>query len=61
MPTYVKRAGSDVWHWCKNCTNYPSPSEIDETKVLSGKTRPSTGELDNQCKAKEDNDDCRLT
>jgi hypothetical protein len=23
MPTYVRRADSDTWHWCTNCSSYP--------------------------------------
>lgn len=47
MTTYRKRKGTDTWHWCKNCSNWPT-SNYEET---SG--RPTTGELDNECLAKE--------
>lgn len=56
MPTYVRGPGADAWHWCTNCTNYPST--IAESITLPGKERPKSGELDNQCLAKERNNDC---
>ncbi|MDZ7713691.1 MAG: hypothetical protein U5L06_11520 [Rhodovibrio sp.] len=24
MPEYRKKNGSDTWHWCRNCTNWPT-------------------------------------
>ncbi len=51
MVTYVKTKDSDTWHWCKNCTQYPT--NISATTS----TRPSH-DLCNQCKAKEDKKDC---
>lgn len=57
MPEYRKRkTGSDTWHWCKNCPNWPT-SDYD-SEWHSGKERPKTGELDNTCKSKEDNGTC---
>ena len=56
MPTYVKAAGSDTWHWCTNCTEYPS--DPAERKTLPAGERPSTGELDNQCLSKERAGNC---
>jgi hypothetical protein len=56
MPTYVKAPGSDTWHWCKNCTEYPT--SIADRVTLPAGQRPSHGELDNQCLAKERNGSC---
>ena len=50
---YRRRSGSDTWHWCSNCSNYPSSGY--ET---SG-SKPSSGELCNQCQSKEAEGDCR--
>ena len=50
MPEYRKKKGSDTWHWCKNCSNWPISNYDSEHKT--GKTRPSPGELDNECKAR---------
>lgn len=58
MPTYVRRADNDAWHWCTNCTNYPEPHEIAERVTLPAGQRPDDGELDNQCKSKERDGDC---
>ena len=55
MPTYRRKKGSDAWHWCKNCSNWPT-SDYEE-RTTPG--RPSTGELDNECKAKESRGECK--
>lgn len=47
MTTWVKGYGSDTWHWCKNCSNYPSSISQSQT------SKPSSGELCNQCISKE--------
>ena len=56
MPTYRRRKGHDTWHWCTNCTNWPI-SDYDE-EYHSETERPSTGELCNECRAKEKAGDC---
>lgn len=56
MPTYVRAPSSDTWHWCSNCTNYPST--IAEKVTLPQGQRPSSGELDNQCLSKEREGNC---
>ena len=55
MPTYRRRKGNDTWHWCTNCTNWPTSNYEEVT--TSG--RPTTGELDNECLAKERQNNCR--
>lgn len=55
MTEYRKRKGKDTWHWCHNCSNWPT-SDYDSK---NSSERPSTGELCNECKAKEANKDCR--
>jgi hypothetical protein len=52
----VRASGSDVWHWCRNCSNYPS-RPVDQRVLLRGK-RPRGGELCNQCKANEAAETC---
>lgn len=54
MPTYKKRQGSDTWHWCKNCHNYPKGAG-----VTSRETKPTGGDLCNECKAKTRDKNCR--
>ena len=44
---YRKRKGKDTWHWCQNCSNWPT-SDYDETP-----SKPSSGELCNECLAKD--------
>lgn len=47
--TYVQAAGSDTWHWCRNCSTFPS----QVARAHAGPGRPTSGELCNQCLAKE--------
>jgi hypothetical protein len=55
---YRRIKGSDTWHWCTNCSQWPDrPGSYDEVDKPAG-ARPS-GDLDNQCKAKEQARDCR--
>jgi len=54
MTKYRKKKGSDTWHWCTNCTNWPT-TDYDE---IESSTRPTTGELDDQCLAKERAGNC---
>jgi len=56
MTTYRRRKDRDTWHWCKNCSNYPTEDYVEEI-VSTG--RPSSGELDNECLAKEKAGTCR--
>ncbi len=57
MTTYKRKKDRDTWHWCKNCSNWPKTQPYVE-KTLSGKQRPTTGELCDQCLAKEGKGDC---
>ncbi len=54
MTTYVRRKDRDTWHWCKNCSNYPTGPD-----VVKSYSKPTYGELDNECKSKEDKGTCR--
>lgn len=49
---YRKREGSDTWHWCRNCNNWPTSGYTERT------SRPS-GDLCNECKSKEREGTCR--
>ena len=51
--TYRRKNDSDTWHFCRNCSNWPT-SNFDERH-----RRPTTGELCNQCLAKQRAGDCR--
>ena len=52
MTEYRKKKGSDTWHWCKNCSNWPT-SGYDKINK-----KPTSGELDNECIAKEKANNC---
>ena len=51
--TYRSKRGSDTWHFCRNCSNWPA-SDYDERS-----RKPTSGELCNQCLAKRRAGDCR--
>jgi hypothetical protein len=44
---YRRKQGSDTWHYCRNCSRWPTADYDQETK------RPTTGELCNECKGKD--------
>lgn len=48
---YVKGSEIDMWHWCKNCSQYPMYI------YRRSFDRPHS-DLCTQCQAKEDNKDC---
>jgi hypothetical protein len=53
MPEYRRAKGTTVWHWCRNCKNWPV------TEFESVYMRPAEGEMDSECRAKEEAGDCR--
>ena len=52
MAEYRRKKGSDTWHWCKNCSKLPT-SDYDTSY-----SKPSSGELCNECKSKEQSGTC---
>jgi hypothetical protein len=50
-----KKKDSDTWHWCTNCEDWPTSNYDVST------TKPTSGEQDNECRAKEARGDCRTT
>ena len=53
MTEYRRKKGRDTWHWCKNCSNWPTANY--DVKY----TKPRSDELDNECKAKEKANSCK--
>lgn len=51
---YVRLNRSDTWHWCKNCSKYPQGSD-----VVKSRNKPNSGELCNECKSKDSNNNCK--
>lgn len=49
---YRRRVGADTWHFCRNCSHWPS--ENFEESVDS----PQSGHLCNECSAKERSGNC---
>lgn len=55
---YRRRKNSDIWHWCRNCSNWPvGRAGVD---YVAWQTRPPETELDKECRAKEERGACRL-
>ncbi len=50
---YRKRIGSDTWHFCKNCSNWPTAGY-----KTSGQ-KPKSGEYCNECRAKRAKGECK--
>jgi hypothetical protein len=50
---YRRRKGSEAWHWCRNCSTWPT-SDFEERE-----SEPDPGELCNECRAKERSGHCR--
>jgi len=46
---YRKRKDKDAWHWCTNCTNWPTKSGTYDIRY----SKPTSDELCNQCKDKK--------
>jgi class 3 adenylate cyclase len=51
---YVRAIGSDTWHWCRNCSNYPTGVNFE-----TNHGRPSTGELCKECRSRNQEGKCR--
>ncbi len=50
---YRRRKGRDTWHFCTNCSNWPK-SNYDARD-----SKPSSGELCDECKAKRKAGNCK--
>ena len=50
---YRKRKGKDTWHWCSNCSNWPT-FDFEEKPA-----KPAGGELCNECQAKDKAGTCK--
>lgn len=50
--SWRRRFGSDTWHFCMNCTNWPTSDYTEE------RDRPRSGALCNECVAKERRGNC---
>ena len=53
MSNYRKRKDSDTWHFCSNCSNWPTTDYVEKP------TWDGSGELCNECKAKRTEGSCR--
>lgn len=49
MTIFRRRLLSDTWHWMHSCTKWP----LSSYKWTTAASRPSTGELCDECLAKE--------
>jgi hypothetical protein len=51
--TFRRKNGSDTWHFCTNCQHWPTFGYQEQS------SRPTTGELCNECIGKRANNNCR--
>ena len=51
MKEYRRRLVHDTWHWVRTCALYPQANY--KALMVPAGHRPATGELCNQCLAKE--------
>jgi hypothetical protein len=57
---YRRLAHSDTWHFCVNCSHWRrrlQDHKVGDTAVEK-RTKPTTGELCNECQAKERRHGC---
>ena len=52
MANYRRRKDKDTWHFCSNCSNWPTTDYVEQT------TKPTTGEFCNECQGKRNNGNC---
>ena len=52
MAEYRRKEGSDTWHFCSNCSNWPTSGYVSRS------TKPTYDELCNECLGKRDNKKC---
>lgn len=49
---YRRREGHDTWHWCSNCSTWPT-NNYEESS-----SKPTSGEYCNECSAKQTAGSC---
>jgi hypothetical protein len=49
---YRRKKDSDTWHFCRNCSNWPTSDYIESA------SKPTYGELCNECRSKESQGNC---
>ena len=50
---YRKARNSNVWHWCRNCSRWPTTEFVEQEGL------PFTGELCFECKSKQEMQSCQ--
>lgn len=53
MIEYRRQRSSDTWHWCRNCTQWPT------TDYERRDTHPTTGDKCRECRRMEVRRTCR--
>jgi hypothetical protein len=51
--TYRRRRRRETWHWWSNCSNWPTEDYVERD------SKPTYGELCDQCEARQRNNNCR--
>lgn len=47
VAVYRRREGHDTWHWCVNCSTWPTGGYEESS------SKPTSGEFCNECRAKQ--------
>lgn len=50
--SYRKVTGTDIWHYCQNCSNWPKVNYLEE------KEAPRWGTICGECRAKDVKGEC---
>jgi hypothetical protein len=50
---YRKVKGTDTWHFCTNCSKWPTANYEEK------KDKPTSGELCNECRSKQAAGNCK--
>jgi hypothetical protein len=54
MVVYRRKEDSQTWHWCSNCSQYPTGQDI-----IKRQSRPEYGQFCEECTVKEQTGDCK--
>ncbi|WP_156925398.1 hypothetical protein [Nitratidesulfovibrio termitidis] len=50
---YRRKKNSDTWHYCSNCSNWPTTDYVEQ------QSKPTTGEFCNECRGKQNANNCK--
>jgi hypothetical protein len=64
MTIYIKRKNENLWHWKKQCRQYPTANFLDDNTenvdLELSYDKPSTGNLCTQCAQIEEDENIKM-